>query len=191
MSLQQNPQDISKSAQRRPKRPPRTHSEVDFGIDIEIYCGNVVFQNQCSRIDGSRDSVIHKDRKSVTKSILNRFRRPVLSRGASDTLEGASETPPRALQEPPRSLQERPSGLQERPKGIQELRRASKRPPRGLQETPKHLQERARNPPKRLQRALPKGDPFWGTLFSIIDALVRLPALLFKPVLAREREARY
>ena len=33
----------SKSAQRRPKRPPRTHSEVDFGIDIEIYCGNVVF----------------------------------------------------------------------------------------------------------------------------------------------------
>ena len=33
----------SKSAQRRPKRPPRTHSEVDFGIGIEIYCGNVVF----------------------------------------------------------------------------------------------------------------------------------------------------
>ena len=152
MSLQQNPQDTSKSAQRRPKRPPRTHSEVDFGIGIEIYCGNVPFDNQCSRLDGSIDFEVHRDPKSVTKSLLNRFRRPVLSRGASDTLEGASETPPRALQEPPRSLQERPSGPQERLKDIQEL-------PRGLQETSKRPPGDSKTPPRALQKSsgtLPK-----------------------------------
>ena len=103
----------------------------------------------------------------------------------------SSQEPQHASKRPPRA----PESPQKASKSIQDaskrVHKASKIPPRGLRETPKRLQERFRNPPKSLPRAPQKGYPFWEALFSIINALARLPALFSRPVLTREREARY
>ena len=98
--------------------------------------------------------------------------------------QNASKRPPRA----PESPQEASKSVEDACKSVH---KASKIPPRGFQDTPKRLQERFRNPPRSLPRAPQKEYPFWEALFSIINALARLPALFSKPVLAREREARY
>ena len=120
---------------------------------------------------------------------------------ASESIQEASKslrTPPRGLQErpraperPPRASKTPPRASTRHPRASKRASKRSKRPPGGLQDTPQRLQERSRSPPKRLPRAPQKGYPFWETLFSRIHALARLPALFFKPVLAREREARY